>query len=282
MPVMDTEWHPCLRCPPIGMRVRCLVLPIRRLIVVRQRYDEVEFRTLMAAVRRRRGWDFGSMRDSLAPTPWEYSTVVRSYLMPTDQVLDVGTGGGERLIEFASDMAEGLGVDPDPAMIAAAAANAQSSANLGFTQDDARLRNVSQSFDVILNRHAAFDLNAVEAHLRPGGRFITQQVGERNMRNVRAALGEPPEQPTITIAEVEAVPGLSVERFDEYDVEYVVHDIESVLFWFNALDLRHADIDGRSVSASVEVLNEVLSGNVDARGFVTNEHRYLVVATKVV
>ncbi len=258
-----------------------LVAPVSvGLAVVREQYDEVEFRTLMAKVRQRRGWDFASMRDSLAPTPWEYSAVVRSYLMPTDKVLDVGTGGGERLIEFAGAMSEGVGVDPDSLMIAAATANAAGLGNLGFVQDDAGLRDMSQSFDVILNRHAAFDLDAVKSHLRPGGRFITQQVGERNMANVRAALGERPRDPTITIAEVDAVPGLRVERFEEYDVEYVVHDIESLLFWLNALDLHHADLDGQSVTASVEVLNGVLPGNVDTRGFVTNEHRYLLVAVR--
>ncbi|MGH3599050.1 MAG: hypothetical protein ACRDQH_02030, partial [Pseudonocardiaceae bacterium] len=143
------------------------------------------------------------------------------------------------------------------------------------------LRYVSGTFDVVLNRHAAFDLDAVAGHLRPGGTFITQQVGERNMEVVRAALGQQLLTPTITRREVGATPGLIVERFEEYNVEYVVHDIDSLMFWLNALDLSHADLDGRSVSTSVDVLNDVLSGNVDDRGFITNEHRYLVVARKI-
>jgi hypothetical protein len=40
----------------------------------------------------------------------------------------------------------------------------------------------------------------------------------------------------------------------------------------------HADLDGRSALASAATLNQVLAGNVDDRGFVTNEHRYLAVA----
>lgn len=61
------------------------------------------------------------------------------------------------------------------------------------------------------------------------------------------------------------------------DAEYVVRDIESLVFWLNALDLDHADVDGRSGVASAATLNLILAGNVDERGFVTNEHRYLVV-----
>ncbi|HYS40212.1 MAG TPA: hypothetical protein VEO01_31735 [Pseudonocardiaceae bacterium] len=46
----------------------------------------------------------------------------------------------------------------------------------------------------------------------------------------------------------------------------------------NALDLRHADLDG--ALADVTQLNRVLRGNVDHRGFVTNEHRYLAIARR--
>lgn len=55
------------------------------------------------------------------------------------------------------------------------------------------------------------DLDAVLDHLRPGGCFITQQVGEQNMRCVRKAIGEQPLLPPISRADVEAVEGLVVE-----------------------------------------------------------------------
>jgi hypothetical protein len=66
--------------------------------------------------------------------------------------------------------------------------------------------------------------------------------------------------------------------FLEYDVEYVVRDIESLVFWLTALDPRHADLDGAAALADVTRLNRILRGNTDHRGFVTNEHRYLAIA----
>ena len=221
------------------------------------------------------------MRDWLAPTPWEYTAVVRTMLKSSDEVLDVGSGGGERLLALAPYLALGVGIDPDPVRVAAATEKAREQPKLRFAIGDARLRSLTDSFDVILNRHAPFDLTAAAAHLRPGGRFITQQVGERNMGVVHAALGQRRAAPTITRSGVEAVEGLAVDRFEEYDVEYVVQDIESLLFWLNALDLRHADMDAGSALTSVDTLNRVLEGNVDDRGFVTNEHRYLVVAHRI-
>ena len=66
--------------------------------------------------------------------------------------------------------------------------------------------------------------------------------------------------------------------FCEYDVEYVVCDVESLVFWLTALDAAHADLAGAAVVTSAATFNEVLAGNVDRRGFVTNEHRYLAIA----
>jgi hypothetical protein len=128
-----------------------------------------------------------------------------------------------------------------------------------------------------LSRHAHYDLDAVARHLRPGGYFVTQQVGERNMACVRAALAQPA-GPAPATAACFARHGLRLVAFAEYDVEYVVRDIESLVFWLSALDLVHADLDGAAGLASAARLNEILAGHTDQRGFVTNEHRYLAIA----
>ena len=57
-------------------------------------------------------------------------------------------------------------------------------------------------------------------------------------------------------------------------------DIGSLIFWLRALDLLHADIDGCAALASAAMLNQILTANVDDRGFVTNEHRYLAIAQR--
>jgi SAM-dependent methyltransferase len=231
---------------------------------------------VLAGVRTRRGWDFSSMNEARQPVPWEYREVVLRYLRPSDAVLDIGTGGGERLRDLAGAFGSGLGIDVDPAMVRFAARNS-AVPNLSFRVCSDRLESVPETFDVVISRHAPFDPAAVAAHLRPGGYFITQQVGERNMACVKAALGQPPGCPVIQRQSL-AASGLRLLAFLEYDVEYVVQDIESLVFWLNALDPDHADLDGQSALTSAATLNRILAGNVDERGFVTNEHRYLAVA----
>ena len=213
------------------------------------------------------------------PVPWEYREVVLRYLRPSDVVLDVGTGGGERLRELAGSFGYGLGIDADPEMVLLAR-RSRLAGNLGFRVGSERLESIPETFDVIIDRQAPFDLSAVAAHLKPGGYFITQQVGERNMACVKAALGQSVSRPAIQ-RQVIAASGLQPLAFMEYDVEYAVRDIESLVFWLNALDPGHADVDGQSALASAAILNRVLAGNVDERGFVTNEHRYLAVAQRV-
>jgi Methyltransferase domain len=246
------------------------------LTIVLKSYSQQELDELLSDVTPRRGWDFSSMRVLRQPVPWDYQNVVRNFLRPADEVLDVGTGGGERLSSFAASFRRGLGIDSDPDMIRLAR---QSSAagNLEFRVCSDRLETIAETFDVIINRHAPVNVAAVTAHLKPGGYFVTQQVGERNMACVRAALGQPAGPPPIDRQEVLAG-GLRLLAFCEYDVEYVVRDVKSLVFWLSALDVLHAALDGSAALASASVLNRILAGNVDERGFITNEHRYLAVA----
>ena len=63
------------------------------------------------------------MRDEREPVPWHYADVVRRHLSPSDEVLDVGTGGGERFLALAPHFHRGVGIDHDPAMIEQARKN---------------------------------------------------------------------------------------------------------------------------------------------------------------
>lgn len=219
---------------------------------MRRSYTSAELAAVVAAVGPRRGWDFTRMSVTRAPVPWDYADVVRSHLSSDSRVLDIGTGGGEQLAALAPSFGEGVGVDIDPAMVTAASQHAAGIASLQFQLTTAGLDGVDGPFDVVLSRHAPIAFDAVRDRLVAGGYAITQQVGERNMANVRAALGQPVADPPVS-AGLAADAGLTVRAFAEYDVEYVVHDVGSLVFWLSALDLRHADIPGVDAVSSAEI-----------------------------
>ena len=98
---------------------------------MRESYSQQAVDEFLAVVGDRCGWDFSAMSELRQPVPWDYQEVVRRYLRSRDAVLDVGTGGGERLRELAGAFGRGLGIDADPAMVQFAAEKS-AAASLSF------------------------------------------------------------------------------------------------------------------------------------------------------
>jgi len=218
------------------------------------------------------------MRTWRQPVPWAYEDVVKLYINEQHKVLDIGTGGGGQLNKLANNFKIGLGTDIDEQMIKIA--NSSKPNNVSYKVAGIDLKGIGGKFDIILNRHAPFDLAAIEKHLNTGGYFITQQVGELNMDNIILALGGVA-RPTVISRKEFNKTNLKVVAFLEYNVDYRVEDIESLIFWLSALDILHAGFDATIGSVDAEALNKVLESNRDnSKGYLTNEHRYLVVAQK--
>jgi len=240
-------------------------------------YTEVEFKELVSRNKKRSGWNFSSMRTISYPK-WDYLEIVKDYLKVTDKVLDIGTGGGERFTELSKHFRKGVGIDIDLEMIKENSAKYSAIPNLQFVILDESLKGLDNDFNVILNRHAPFNLKSIKNHLVPGGLFITQQVGEKNMLNVMKILNTPISLPPIDEVMISSN-NMKTIRIEKYDIKYVVRDVESLIFWLAALDKNHSAIDGPSVLKNVDIFNELLQDNVTEEGFVTNEERYLAIAT---
>ncbi len=133
------------------------------------------------------GWDFSHVDGRVVEDalPWDYREQILHYVKPEMKILDIDTGGGEFLlslhhphrntsatenyqpnIELCQNTLLPLGID---------FRSADGKGNLPF--EDER-------FDLVLNRHG--DLNPEEIYrvLKPGGLFITQQVGVENDREL--------------------------------------------------------------------------------------------------
>lgn len=156
-----------------------------------------------------KGWDFSHIEgrytseDSL---PWDYRAAILEYLRPQMQLLDIDTGGGEFLlslnhphrntaamenylpnITLCAETLLPLGIDFRPG---------SGGGPLPF--EDSR-------FDLVINRHGDFHADEIYRVLKPGGLFITQQVGADNDRAlVRLLCGDlPPAFPEQHLAIVE-------------------------------------------------------------------------------
>lgn len=98
----------------------------------------------------------------------------------------MGTGGGEFLAEVSASL-PGQVVATEEWKVNVPVAKKRL-AKLGYEVVGCRsveLPFKDASFDLVLNRHEDLDPSEVARVLRPGGRFITQQVGRDNWKELR-------------------------------------------------------------------------------------------------
>ena len=147
------------------------------------------------------GWDlrFLEGRYLEAEISWDYKEILGRRLKEAKSYLDLGTGGGELVsslgpLPLFSVVTEGF---PPNLQVAR-----QRFAPLGvdvvfsFCDDNSlaeaqrgRLPFREATFDLISDRHEAFVAAEVAMALRPGGTFITQQVGTGNDKDLAQLMG---------------------------------------------------------------------------------------------
>jgi SAM-dependent methyltransferase len=246
-----------------------------------------ELQRVAAAVRERRGWDFSPVRDDRDPVPWDYMEVVRRYVRPSDRVLDIGTGGGERFIALAPHLGTGMGIDADPAMIEVAQENMPASLahKVSFQVMRAEALQFPESvFDVVLNRHAPVHTQEIARVLRPDGIFITQQVGTRNFQNICSLFGCGPGgeyewdtwQEATALAEAFQRNGCIAIAQGEYDVRYFFLDVESLVFNLKAVPIP----EDFGIEEHWQQVDYIVAECGTPRGIETNEHRELLIVRK--
>lgn len=190
------------------------------------------------------GWDFAHLegRYSDAIPPWSYEDKVRALLRNADSVLDLGTGGGEKLLEFkdalpsltfategwapnisvARRKLEPFGIQVIPYDI----------------ESDGRMLFSDHTFSLVIDRHESFDAFEVARILKPGGVFLTQQVDGQSMADLASLFGMEPQNPNVTLSicgeEVQQA-GLSIEFAEESIGQMRFSDVGAFVYYAHAV-----------------------------------------------
>lgn len=148
-------------------------------------------------------WGAGFLPGRYVPgeTSWTWPGIVDRHLRGAKALLDLGTGEGGQLAGLPGLPALTVAAEEWLATVPAAAAtlhprgiqlvvcgtarantNPEEPPRTGLPFADA-------SYDVVLSRHTAFAPEEVRRVLRPGGVFVTQQVGADERVSARALLG---------------------------------------------------------------------------------------------
>ncbi|WP_046212886.1 class I SAM-dependent methyltransferase [Paenibacillus wulumuqiensis] len=231
------------------------------------------------------GWDFSRMKCETEGAAWDFYGEISRRCRPDDLLLDIGTGGGEALLELADAARLLVGVEQSTGMMQTAAANLAASGkhNVRILQMDAReLQFPDGFFNIVSCRHAPFDEYETFRVLADGGVFLTQQVSEGDKRNLVQAFGREQErQPDGTLMN-RYLDGLEQAGFrnvrcEQYDADEYYATAEDLVFL-----LKHAPIIpdfGRDAEDFV-ILDRFVQEYRTDRGIVTNSKRFMIMADK--
>ena len=232
------------------------------------------------------GWDFSHIEGRFweaTDFPWDYRQVIGQYLTPEKKLLDIDTGGGEFLLSLEHPYENTAATENYPPNVQLCKEKLLP-LGIDFRQADGNgaFPYPNDSFDVVIDRHG--DLNPAEIYrvLKPGGVFISQQVGAENDRELVqllcGAVPMPfPEQYAAKAGEAFRRVGFTLLRQEEcfrpmrfYDVGALVWFARVIVWEFPGFSVdTHAD----SLMNAQRVLEE--TGYLEGM-----THRFLLVAKK--
>ena len=158
------------------------------------------------------GWDFSwaADRKTVVPPDWDFREIVGQFARDSPDLLDMGTGGGERLASLDFRPPRTVATEGWPPNLPGAQ-NRLRPLGIEVLGAGGGPDNVDQpiittippdgtagalpfedsSFHLITNRHESFVAAEIRRILTPDGHFVTQQVGSGFTDDFRRALGLP-------------------------------------------------------------------------------------------
>lgn len=232
------------------------------------------------------GWDFSYItatnRMAEGPLTWSKASKLLPMLRKAQSMLDMGTGGGEflsRLQPFPLATYATEGYAPNIPIAR------QRLEPLGIkvfkVGEDGQLPFEDNQFDLVINRHEYYDPKEVLRVLKPGHRFITQQVGGKNEQNLNALLGAENYQYAhwtldYAVRELHEA-GLRILESKEDAPIMRFYDVGAIVYYLKAVPWQVPDF---SVEKYLERLAQIHT-QIEQQGYIdVLMHRFLIIAEK--
>jgi len=134
------------------------------------------------------GWDFSHIYGRYSEEenlPWDFRTVINKYLKNNMKLLDMETGGGEFLLSLNHPKHNTSAIEGyQPNVELCKKVLLPLGIDFKEADGDEKLPFENEYFDIITNRHGAYNVTELKRVLKKDGIFITQQVGAENDREL--------------------------------------------------------------------------------------------------
>ena len=235
-----------------------------------------------------KGWDFSHLDgrfESDQGIPWDYEKLVRKYLRPDMRLMDYDTGGGEVLLTFGHPYDKTSATEGYPPNVELCR-KTLTPLGIDFREcnDASNLPFDDESIDILTNRHGDFDPVEMRRVLKPGGYFVTQQVGETNDRDlVEMVLPDVPKpfegQELFLASRVKALEDAGFEILESGEVFTPIkfYDVGAFVWFARIIEWEFIDF---SVDKCLDKLLK-LQEKIEKDGVIEGTtHRYMIVAQK--
>jgi len=215
-----------------------------------------------------KGWDFSHLNDRryVQETSWNYDSIAKKFLKKSKATLDMGTGGGEsfsKLLKFhkPKKVVATEGYKPN---VSIARRNLKS---LGVKVVD--FTNLSlkkmpfkdEEFDLVLNKHDAFDAKEVYRILGKGGIFLTQQVDSNDLSDLIKIFHSKRKFRNIHLKSYKnqiKSASFSIKKANEWRGKMIFRDVGAIVYYLKAIPWAVPGFSVRKHLKSLQTLEKRL------------------------
>jgi SAM-dependent methyltransferase len=233
------------------------------------------------------GWDF-SWFDGRAteqrPT-WGYARLVGKRMAAAAAALDVQTGGGEVLVTIPRPPSLLVATESWPPNVAVAARNLRPlGASVVAAADAPALPFRDATFDLVVSRHPVRTWwDEIARVLRPGGTFLSQQIGAGSNRQLSEAmmgpLPPPQRQHPEQVAAAAEAAGLRVVDLRAESLRAEFFDVGAVVYFLRKVIWTVPDFTIERYERQLRAVHDRIRAD---GSFVSHPKRLLIEAVKVV
>ena len=232
------------------------------------------------------GWDFSYLggRMVVEDESWSYLECAADLLRRSTSVVDMDTGGGEKLLSLREHWPARVVATEDYAPNFELATERLSALGVEVVKeavsDTSAMSFDDGEFDLVLNPDAAFNASEVSRILSEGGMFLTQQVHGMWAWDLLAAFESAPQWPDATpeqcVPRLEAA-GMSIWVVEEWEGHLAFTDVGAIGYYLKAVPWEVPGFTVRSHLRHLLALQDRLEAGEELEFYAA---KYLIEACK--